>query len=115
VMFTDRQSEVSGVLLDADGHPAPEYFVIAFPSDRTRWLPQSRRIQSIRPATDGRFRVQNLPAGEYLIAAAADVEPGEWYDPSFLAQLVATATKVTVAEGEKQTQDLKLAPAVVPK
>ena len=35
------------------------------------WTPQSRRIQSTRPATDGRFSFRNLPAGEYRHRAGA--------------------------------------------
>ena len=90
VTFTDRPTEVSGDLLDAEGHPATEYFIIVFAADKTYWTPQSRRIQSARPASDGHFRVQNLPPGEYYIGAVTDVEQGEWYDPSFLTQLLGT-------------------------
>ena len=36
------------------------------------------------------------------------VEPGEWYDPAFLQRLLPSAVKVTVAEGEKKVQDLKI-------
>jgi hypothetical protein len=108
ITFSDQQSEISGDLLDGAGRPAPEYSIIVFPSDKTYWTPQSRRIQSIRPASDGHFRAQNLPAGEYLIAAVTDVEQGEWFDPSFLAQLVSASTKLTLAEGEKKVQSLRV-------
>jgi hypothetical protein len=74
VRFTDRPTEVSGDLLDAAGHPASEYFIIVFAADKTYWTPQSRRIQSARPASDGHFRVQNLPPGEYYIGAVTDVD-----------------------------------------
>lgn len=109
VTFTDRPTEVSGDLLDAAGHPATEYFIIVFAADKAYWTPQSRRIQSARPASDGHFRVQNLPPGEYYIGAVTDVEQGEWYDPSFLTQLLATSQKITLAEGEKKVQSLKIA------
>ena len=108
IVFTDRPSELSGDLLDASGQPASEYFIVVFPSDKKHWTPLSRRIQSVRPASDGRFRVPNLPPGDYMIAAVTDVEQGEWYDPSFLAQLVEASTKITLAEGEKKVQNLKI-------
>jgi hypothetical protein len=108
IRFTDLPTEISGDLRDAAGHPAPEYFIIVFPADKTYWTPQSRRIQSTRPASDGQFHVQNLPPGEYRIGAVTDVEPGEWYDPSFLAQLVDASTTITLAEGEKKVQSLRL-------
>jgi uncharacterized protein (DUF2141 family)/protocatechuate 3,4-dioxygenase beta subunit len=108
VTFTDKQTEISGDLLDAKGQPAPEFHIIVFPASRDFWVPQSRRIQSARPANDGKFRFQNLPAGEYLIAAVTDVEPQEWFDPAFLEQLVGASTKILLAEGEKKVQGLRI-------
>lgn len=109
VRFSDKSTEVSGDLLDADGHPASEYSIIVFAADKAYWMPQSRRIQSARPSGDGHFRVQNLPPGDYYIGAVTDVEPGEWYDPSFLTELQAAARKFTLSEGEKTVQNLKIA------
>jgi hypothetical protein len=68
----------------------------------------SRRIMNARTANDGSFTFRNTPPGEYYLAAVDDVEPGEWYDPSFLQRLVTGAIKVTIAEGEKKVQDLKV-------
>jgi Carboxypeptidase regulatory-like domain len=109
ITFTDQKTEISGSLLDATGHPAPEYSIIAFPVDRTYWRPLSRRIQSVRPASDGHFLIRNLPPGEYQVAAVTDVQQGEWFDPSFLAELVGAAKRITLAAGEKRVQDLKIA------
>ena len=49
-----------------------------------------------------------LPPGDYLMAAVTDVEPGEWFDPEFLQQLRAASARVTLNEGDKKTQDLRL-------
>ncbi|HSC29544.1 MAG TPA: carboxypeptidase-like regulatory domain-containing protein, partial [Vicinamibacterales bacterium] len=106
--FTDRPSEVSGLVQNAAGEPISDYFIIAFASDPASWVPQSRRIASTRPSADGRYLIRNLPPGDYRIAAVFDVEPGEWYDPSFLQQLVPTSLGVSLAEGEKKTQHLRL-------
>jgi hypothetical protein len=108
VVFSDRPTEISGDLLDATGHPASDYVIIVFPADKSMRGPQSRRTVSARPATDGHFRVQNLPPGEYLIAAVNDVEQGQWFDPSFLAQLEPSARRVTLADGEKKVQSFKI-------
>jgi len=108
IRLTDVQSEISGDLLDAAGLPAPQYFIIVFSVDRAHWGPQSRRIQSVRPANDGKFKVLNLPAGEYYIVAVTDVEQGQWYDPAFLAELVGASAKITLGDGEKTTQSLRI-------
>src|SRR6185295_10960459 len=55
VTLSSRASSISGVIQDAAGRPAPEYFIIAFPSDRALWSWNSRRIQQTRPLHDGAF------------------------------------------------------------
>ncbi len=107
--FSDRSSELSGTLQDATGAATSDYSIIVFPFDKQYWQPQSRRIQSVRPGTDGRYTVRNLPAGSYMIAAVTDVEPGEWYDPDFLAQLAPASMRLTLSDGEKKVQDMRLA------
>jgi hypothetical protein len=108
VTFTDRTQEVSGTLQDTTGRPAPDFTVVLFAADNRYWTPQSRRIRTTRPGTDGKFTFTNLPPGEYRIAALIDIAPGEANDPAFLQQLVAASYRFTLAEGEKKVQDLRL-------
>ena len=108
VTFSDRVSELSGRLESTDGGPAPDYFILAFSADRERWTPLSRRVRQSRPATDGRFSIRGLPSGDYFLATVTDVEPGEWFDPAFLSQLVPAAVKVTVRDGEQTIQNLRI-------
>ena len=110
ITFTDRVTQLTGTLTDQTGHPAPTYFLMAFPTNATLWRSPSRWLRSpIRPATDGRFSLIGLPPGEYYLAAVAEYPQSDWSTPSFLEQLIAAAIKVTLAEGERKTQDLKLA------
>jgi uncharacterized protein (DUF2141 family) len=106
--FSDRRSELTGTLQTSTGSPAPEYFVVVFSADRVFWTPQSRRLKTARPGTDGQFTVTDLPAGDYLIAALTDVDPDEWQNPSFLEQLVPGAIKVSIAPGGRVTQDIRV-------
>ena len=109
VTFTDRHSELHGTLSTASGQPASEFTVVVYPVDQEFWRPGARRIRSVRPASDGAFSVMDLPAGNYLVAAVTDAEPDEWQQPSFLEQLVSASVKVSIAEGQKMRQDLKIA------
>ena len=108
ITFTDRQSELSGTLVNERGQPAPDYTIVVYPADERYWMPQSRRIRTTRPATDGRFTFGNLPPGDYRLTPILDVEPGAWYDPAFLRQLDAAAVRVSIGEGEKKTQNFQV-------
>ena len=82
--------------------------MIVFPVDNRHWIPSSRRVQGVRPSTDGRFTFRNLPAGEYRLAAVTDVETGEWFDPAFLRMLMSNAVAVTLTEGERKEFPLRI-------
>ena len=108
LLLTTKTQELNGTLTDAQNQPATDYSVIVYSTEQQYWTPQSRRIVSVRPGTDGKFTIRGLPAGDYLMAAVTDVEPGEWFDPEFLQQLRAASARVTLNEGDKKTQDLRL-------
>lgn len=106
--FLPATTEVSGLIVDAQGKPASDDTVLMFSADQRFWSPGSRRILTARPGTDGNYTLRGAPAGDYLIAALSDLEPGIQYDPEFLRSLLAASTRVTVGEGAKVTQDLKI-------
>lgn len=108
ITFVDKRSEISGSMTGPDGAPAVDYTVLAFSADSRFWTPQSRRTQWVRPNTQGRFSVRDLPAGDYIIAAVSDIEPGQWNDAKFLEELALFGVKVTLGDGEKKMQNLKI-------
>lgn len=109
ITMTDRPTEISGTMSDATGAPAPEYFMIVFSADQAHWIPGGRRIQQVRPASDGLFVFRNLPPGEYRLAAVAEIQEGEWSDPEFLARLIDASIKITLTEGARVRQDIRIA------
>lgn len=108
VTYTNKPAELSGVLQDSSGQPTSDYTIVLFSADQRYWTPQSRRIVSARPTTEGKYAFRDLPAGEYRLAALEDVEPESWFDPNFLRTLIGASTSVTIIEGEKKTQDIKV-------
>jgi 5-hydroxyisourate hydrolase-like protein (transthyretin family) len=108
VTFTDKPSELSGTVFDGLGRVTPNFPIVVFSTDRGYWTPSSRRVQTARPASDGQFTVTGLPAGEYYVCAVTAVDRTEVYESAFLDQLVAVSFKITIADGQKLKQDLRL-------
>jgi hypothetical protein len=108
VRFSDELTQISGSLQGATGQVITEYYIVAIPTDKSLWRPRSRRILSVRPATDGRFVFNDLPAGEYTIAALTDLDPVDLWDTAFLTQIAAAGAPVAVADGEKKVHDLRI-------
>jgi hypothetical protein len=108
ITFSDRQTELTGIVTDDRNQPTSTYSLLVFPADSRYWTGSARRIQSTRPATDGRYTFRNLPPGEYRLAPVYDVEPGQTSDPDYLQQLEATSLRVTLQPGEKKVQDMRV-------
>ena len=64
---------------------------------------RARPLQS-----DGRYSFSGLPPGEYYLGAIGDFEEHEQATPEFLQQVVPGAIRITIGEGEKTMQDVKL-------
>ena len=106
--FADAPTTLSGTLQSASGQPTARYFVVVFAADRRYWREGSRRSVAVRPSTDGRFTFPELPAGDYLLAALTDVEPGDWQRAEFLEQLAPAAVRITIGWGERKVQDIRV-------
>jgi hypothetical protein len=65
-------------------------------------------VLAVRPGVDGTYSIRDLPPGDYLLGALTDVDPDEWQDPSFLEAVAPSAIKISLAAGEKKTQNLAI-------
>lgn len=108
VTLTSRAAELTGTVIDAAGRPTGAFPIVVFATDRAFWAAGSRRVIQAQPASDGRFSVIGLPAGDYFVAAVTRLEPGDLGSQQFLEELIPASLKITIRDGEKKTQDLKL-------
>jgi hypothetical protein len=108
ITMTDSPAAISGAVRTAAGQVDPDADVLVFPADRTHSADGRgmRRHYLLRVSKAGAFDVTGLPAGEYLLVAVDDALVGDWPDPKFLDALAPLATRVTIALGQRLTQDL---------
>jgi carboxypeptidase family protein len=105
VTFTDRATELSGTMKDAQGNPAVDHFIVAFSTDRATWFFNSRRVAAVRPDAQGRYSIRNLPPGDYRVVSA-ELDQGDWFDPAVLERLLPSAAAITLTGIEKKTHDI---------
>jgi hypothetical protein len=82
--------------------------VVIFPSDSRYWWRGTRRIRATRPDTAGVYELEDLPAGEYLIATLPLRSTADLNDSDVLTRLAASATNVSVADTGRSVQDLRV-------
>ena len=109
VIFTQKVTDLSGLLTDDRNRPVVDATVIVFSANRERWNFQSRYMRSVRPDTNGRYTVRNLPPGQdYLVIAVRNLEQGQATDPEFLTRAREEGKSFSLNEGETKSVDIKL-------
>lgn len=106
--LSDKRTEISGALQVGAGQSASDYYVVVFSADRANWRVGARRSVSVKPGTDNRYVLSDLPAGDYYLAALTDLDPLDWQTPASLEQIVPFAIKLQLGEGEKLVRDFKI-------
>jgi hypothetical protein len=108
VTLTDRGGEISGSIMTDKGEPAPEYFILVYPSDEKYWTPYSLRVHGARAAEDGTFVIRGFHAGSYRLATLLDAEFGAWFDPAFLRRIDPASMAVSIADDERKVLNLRV-------
>jgi hypothetical protein len=109
IELTSKSTSVTGTVTTSEGSIIKDYTFVVFAETSELWrLPMTRWVAGGRPDQDGRFKIQNLPAGRYYAAAVEYLPQGEWNDPDLLDRLKSQAKRFSLDEGGTQTLDLKL-------
>jgi len=108
--FTQKQTELTGSVLDARDAPTTDFVTVIFPESHELWTPQTRAIAAGRPDQQGRFKVTGLPPGHYLAAVVRSLEISEEHDVELLQRLEASATRFTLEENDKKSISLRRVP-----
>jgi hypothetical protein len=110
ITFTDRSSEIGGLVAEQNGARAVSASVVLFPADfqtEQKDGVNPRLVRLARPSPqNGAYRFMNVTPGDYLIAAADDDALAQWPDPAVMATLAGGASKITVAVDEHKDVNL---------
>jgi hypothetical protein len=101
---------LSGSVRDKDGRGVRTGAVILFPADPSLWEfgTMPRRIGTTTFWAGADYQMTRVQAGEYYAIAVDRTRENDWQEPGFFARVVALATRVTVAWGEKSQLNLIL-------
>jgi hypothetical protein len=109
VELTTRTTSITGSVTANDGSALKDYTVVVFAESPELWrMPMTRWVNGARPDQDGRFKLQNMPAGNYFAIAVDYLPQGEWGDPELLERLKAKAKRFSLDDGATYALDLKL-------
>ena len=106
--LSDRFSSLTGVVTGEDEKPRFDLTLVVFPSASRYWWRGTRRIRTTRPDTAGVYELDDLPAGEYLVATLPMRSVADVNDPDVLTRLAASATNVSIGDAGRNVQDLRI-------
>jgi hypothetical protein len=106
--------QIHGAVRTAAGEPDAEATVLAFSTDRRYWSHNEGtsgkgRTQMVLTSRLGVYDIPRVRAGEYFVIAVPDDTDEYWSLPNseLFERLSRLATRVTVGEGGKVSQDLR--------
>jgi hypothetical protein len=108
IRLTTTVTELSGRLTSESGVAAVDYFIVAFPADRTQWHPASPRVRVLRPAVDGTFGTKDLTAGTYRLAVLTDVNAHDPRERAFLESIYDGSVEISLTAGRTTRQELRV-------
>jgi hypothetical protein len=108
VQLTQRMTTVTGQASGERGQRMSAAMVVFFAEEREKWQPGSRFVRAVPVDQGGRFTVRALPPGRYLAVALDEFEQGLESDADALEELRRFGARLTLAEGESATLNLKL-------
>lgn len=107
VTFTDQPAEISGTV-QGDHATASVYL---FPADRQRWPASGAArlvVRNVAIDRDGRFRIDRVVPGNYLVIAAVEHPMLTWPEAEWLTRASALATTVAVTPRQHSVVSLQV-------
>jgi hypothetical protein len=108
IVLTSQLTVVTGTARGTNDAPLRDFHAVVFPAERGSTSRFANRPRVERADGDGRFRIEGLLPGEYLVAAVVDFDAEEALDDELIDALRPAATPVRVTHGQTETVSLKV-------
>jgi hypothetical protein len=102
VTITDRTAPLQGSVRDSDGEAAAGAFVAVFPAvptERRSFGGRQLRMRRATAGADGRWRIADLPAGDYIAATMTEAQADHWPDAVVLQAIAQGGVRVSLVPG----------------
>lgn len=105
IVISTVTGALQGRVINSDGQPVPNVIVALVPDAARRH--RIDLIKSTSSDSSGRFRIDRIPLGDYVVFAFDGVADGEWQDPEYLAARESRGTAVKIGAGAAVSVELK--------
>jgi hypothetical protein len=108
LIVTNRVAQPAVRVLDEEGRPITSCHVVVIPADPARWRVALGSIAAT-PGPGGLMKLGPVQPGEYIVAAIPRDESAILFnDRTRVDALAAIGSRVTLAEGDRRTFDVRL-------
>jgi len=108
ITVTNRATEVSGVVRDADDRVTPRARVLFVPVPAGLWPVASRRYARAITDTSGHYSVRGLPTGEYRVMAALELGDRDIYRQDILRAVRDHGVAISLENEQARVVDLSV-------
>ena len=104
IVLSPTGGRVNGIVVNSEMRAANGAQVVLIPEAR-----EQERLYKIT-STDqyGQFEVRGVAPGDYKLFAFENIEPGDFQSPDFVKRYGNSGVKVTIRDGGREAQQLKL-------
>jgi hypothetical protein len=107
VVVSSKGCSVDGIVVDGEGNPFPNAFVLSIPSDGKRMRPDA--YQFAESDVSGHFSLKGMNPGNFTILAFEEM-PGNFRSASFAQKFADKGEQVSLSESANKSVTLKLQP-----
>jgi len=110
ILLSPLGGTISGAVTQSARTRASSFVALAFSTTRDRWFTGSQYVKQRSGGANGSFDIDGLAPGDYFVIALERLDSTDWQTPDVLESLAQSATRVTVAEGQIVSTELRLVP-----